>query len=244
LPARKTGAGALCAAVSGPGAGPLDKLSARRNFSDSLNPCLRRRSVTLHESKWWGVPDRCVAFLRFRAVPSAQLRPHVWSLFGVAACSSDSSRFEQPMFHGTARRDRSTPSEKVGVGYGGVPQRLDGFASAMQQGRCMPAAVYAAAVLSAAADLPAAEYPQAVLSWLRRCSRFSNLLRSCSPIRQRRQARPSVRSASTPHAIGNAGNDVAIIVGEGETLYSISRRYGIPVTALHAAPTAFRMRAP
>ena len=144
----------------------------------------------------------------------------------VAACSSDSSRFDQPMFHGTSTTGSISPSERVGVGYGGVPQGSTAGTGVQQQSLAAPGQSYPGQAYPNAGYQPPVVQPAA--------------MHGAVPSQPYPGAPGSTASVSTP-----SNNDVAIHVGEGETLYSISRRYGIPVNALMQAngitnPTSVR----
>jgi murein DD-endopeptidase MepM/ murein hydrolase activator NlpD len=144
---------------------------------------------------------------------------------GVAACSSDSSRFDQPMFHGTSATGSISPQERVGVGYGGVPQGSTmGAGSGMgvqQQSLAAPSQSYPGqSYPSSAGYQPPVSQPSVQpASW------------QSSPATQSYPGAPGSTASVSP----STGSDVAIHVGQGETLYSISRRYGIPVNALMQA---------
>ena len=150
-----------------------------------------------------------------------------------AACSTDTTRFSQPMFNSSNDYTGSITPKK-GVGYGGVPD----------EGAGVPQPAVQQAPLAAPGSYPSQPYPSQPYPQGQGSYNYSR--QGGYPQQGGGYSQPSynggypdgspdsVSSISTPAATA-AKPGTYVTVEQGETLYSISRRYGVPVDALMQA---------
>ncbi|MFN0263576.1 LysM peptidoglycan-binding domain-containing protein [Tepidamorphus sp. 3E244] len=159
----------------------------------------------------------------------------------VAACSTDTTRFSQPMF--TSSNDYTgsiTPRE--GVGYGGVSP--DGQAAPTGGG-------IQQAPIAAPGNYPSQTYPSQSYPSSRPGSYGSD--DASAPVYSQQtytpppqnspygsapggyDGSPSTVSSTRPGPSASPAGGTVVTVEPSETLYSISRRYGVPVDAIMQA---------
>ncbi|MCB1480320.1 MAG: LysM peptidoglycan-binding domain-containing protein [Rhodobiaceae bacterium] len=145
----------------------------------------------------------------------------------LAACSTDTTRFSQPMFSSSNDYTGSiTP--KQGVGYGGVnPERGGASQPVIQQ------APLAAPGSYPSQPYPSQPYPQGQASYTPPQQSYPQQGGYTPPSYDGSYNDGSPGSVSSIGTTAKPGTHVT--VEQGETLYSISRRYGVPVNALMQA---------